>query len=100
MFKGGEGMRIQGMTDGTANTIMVVEVTGQGVHWSEPVDLDASQMQVGMNAGGGNDISSHHPGGAQVVLGDGSVRFIADTINPQTLQNLIDPQDGQMISGF
>jgi prepilin-type N-terminal cleavage/methylation domain-containing protein len=42
---------------------------------------------------------SYHPGGVQVALGDGSVRFIPNTINLTVWRNLGSSQDGQAISG-
>lgn len=38
--------------------------------------------------------SSNHPGGVQVVLGDGSVRFLSDDIDVQTYVNLMRCSDG------
>jgi prepilin-type N-terminal cleavage/methylation domain-containing protein/prepilin-type processing-associated H-X9-DG protein len=39
-----------------------------------------------------------HPGGINVVLGDGSVRFIKFTVNPSTFRRLISIDDGEVIS--
>ncbi|MGQ0637009.1 MAG: DUF1559 family PulG-like putative transporter [Planctomycetaceae bacterium] len=39
----------------------------------------------------GNTMSSHHVGGAQVVLGDGAVRFISENIQYFTTPTQIDP---------
>jgi prepilin-type processing-associated H-X9-DG protein len=100
IFDGSKACGIRDITDGTSNTILVVEVTGQGVHWAEPVDLDARQLQIGINAGTGNEISSKHPGGANVAFADGSVQFIRQGINPQTLQNLINRHDGKAIDPY
>ena len=43
---------------------------------------------------------SRHIGGAQFVLGDGSVRFISENINLLTYQQLGDRHDGQVIGDF
>lgn len=43
---------------------------------------------------------SAHPGGAQFVLGDGSVRHISQTINHQTYQALGGRADGKVIGDF
>ena len=43
---------------------------------------------------------SHHPGGAVHTLGDGSVRFISETIDFVTYQNLGNREDGQAIGDF
>ena len=41
---------------------------------------------------------SGHPGGAQFLLGDGTVRFIRETVDMQTYQYLGDKNDGKAIS--
>jgi prepilin-type N-terminal cleavage/methylation domain-containing protein len=43
---------------------------------------------------------SMHPGGAQFLLGDGSARFIAETVNYQTYQRLGGRRDGQSVGNF
>lgn len=45
-------------------------------------------------------LSSAHPGGVQMLLGDGSVRFISDTINLETYFNLADRDDGNVLGDF
>jgi prepilin-type processing-associated H-X9-DG protein len=41
---------------------------------------------------------SLHPGGANVLLGDGSVRFIKESINLRTWQALNSRSNGEVIS--
>lgn len=43
-------------------------------------------------------MSSLHPGGINICMGDGSVRFIKDTINPYTWYALQTVQGGEIIS--
>jgi len=43
---------------------------------------------------------SYHPGGFQLLLGDGSVRFVNDSIAPQTYINLMRRPDGQVLVTF
>ena len=45
-------------------------------------------------------INSRHPGGANVVLGDGSVRFLRDSLDIQTLYNLANRDDGKVVGEF
>jgi prepilin-type N-terminal cleavage/methylation domain-containing protein/prepilin-type processing-associated H-X9-DG protein len=43
---------------------------------------------------------SMHPGGVNAALGDGSVRFISETINLLTFQRLGNRKDGQVVGQF
>src|SRR5262245_35297781 len=43
---------------------------------------------------------SRHTGGVQVLLGDGSARFIGNTINLQVWRNLGSSQDGQPLGNY
>ena len=53
-------------------------------------------------SGGGTVMSarSHHPGGAQVALADGSVRFISETIELNTWHYLGSRSDAQPLGPF
>jgi len=100
LYDGEESTSMRNIKDGTSNTIMFVEVVGSGINWLEPRDLDIEQLSFQINAPGGQGIQSSHPGGANVAFCDGSVRFLSETIDPQTLQNLITIDDGNPVGGF
>jgi prepilin-type processing-associated H-X9-DG protein len=93
-----EAIRVSDIRDGTSNTIMIVEVTGSGIPWMEPRDLSVEEIQREINDGSGKWISSKHPGGVNVALCDGSVRFLAQTIDRNILRSLIDPNDGMRVN--
>ena len=44
--------------------------------------------------------SSLHPGGANIVFGDGSTRFVSENLNLETMHALIQTTDGAVIPGF
>jgi len=54
----------------------------------------------GINNPGPRDYSSSHPGGMQGTLGDGSVRFINETIDPVTFERFLARNDGQPLGDF
>jgi prepilin-type processing-associated H-X9-DG protein len=101
IFNNEKGSSFADVTDGTANTIMVAEVTGATFNWMEPRDLDLNTMAMAINSvKDGTTISSHHPGGAQVALADGSVRYLTQTLDMNMLRLLLQKADGQAVGGF
>jgi hypothetical protein len=48
--------------------ILVAEVADSGIAWLEPLDLTEVQALAGVNSGRGTCISSHHEGGANVLI--------------------------------
>lgn len=58
-------------------------------------------IESGYTSGGANTpLTSAHPGGVQATLCDGSVRFIAETIDNTTLANLAIRRDGYVLGDF
>ncbi len=64
------------------------------------IDANAAWPGVGGNFGPNNPLSSAHTGGVQVLLGDGSARFISDNIDMFTLRLLSVRNDGQVLGEF
>jgi prepilin-type N-terminal cleavage/methylation domain-containing protein/prepilin-type processing-associated H-X9-DG protein len=52
----------------------------------------------GNNAGNNDELASFHPGGCNVLMGDGSVRFLKDAVNLLTLRGLVSLQGAEVIS--
>lgn len=95
----GEGVEIAQIIDGTANTLMLVEVTGDDCPaWTEPVDLEFDDAVRGINTGAHPGITSRHPGGANAITCDGSIRFLPDTLDPNMLRNMLEYDDGNVVS--
>ncbi|MBL7043209.1 MAG: DUF1559 domain-containing protein [Pirellulaceae bacterium] len=100
VFDGAKAARLADIKDGTSNTILVVEVVGTGVNWAEPVDLDVGNMQFPNVTGGSTGPDSHHPGGLNAVLCDGSVRFLSEAMDRQVLDALITKGGGEPIGDY
>ncbi len=90
IFTGGKPGSIREIIDGTSNTIAVVEANDEAaVTWTKPEDLD-----VGMN-----DLISRlvgvRPKGFLALLADGSVRFVDEKIDRDTLKALFTRRGGE-----
>ncbi len=101
VFDNEKGSRVSDITDGTSNTIMVAEVAGANINWMEPTDFDVSSMTMTVNSSrNASAVSSFHPGGAQVLFADGSVRFLAESLDANTFTRLLTRADGQAVPNF
>ena len=87
---------ISEITDGTSNTLMVIEVpVKQAVSWMSPQDADEQTVLR---------ISEHdelaHTGGVQAALADGSARFLSATMAPETRRAVISINGEEVVGEF
>lgn len=81
------------ITDGTSNTIMIVEANAdRAVTWTAPDDLpiDLEKPLSGLG--------TTFEGGFLAAFCDGSVRFISEKVDPKTLSLLFQMADGKPIN--
>ena len=114
LFARNSSVRIQHITDGTSNTLMVGErgfASGAGI-WVGVTDnaheddcLTDSSHRSRPNAGW-SSYSSRHAGGVHMLMCDGSVRFVNETVESKPapdmglFQKLGCKSDGQVIGEF
>lgn len=55
---------------------------------------------MGSNYGPNNPLASNHPGGVQVVMSDGSVQFLNENVNLETIKKLATRDDGLVTGQF
>jgi len=97
IFNGSQVTRISDITDGTSNTLMVGEVSGGAIPWMKPEDVDITKSPgIGAPCGFG----SHHAGGANFTLADGSARFISKSIAQPTLDALYTRSGNEAVGAF
>lgn len=89
----GEGTRLQEIRDGSSNSLMVVE-SKRAIAWTTPQDIPFEIDDTDPLA----DLGGFWPDGFQAVFGDGSVRFIKDSIDPVTLRALVTKDGGEVVS--
>jgi hypothetical protein len=88
-FEPGKKLKLTDFTDGTSNTIMVIE-TADAVEWAKPGGLPFDPKKALPKLAGPGD-----PNLLQVLLGDGSVRAVnLKTLTEKTFKNAIQRDDG------
>jgi hypothetical protein len=92
IFESGAARKIAEITDGTSNTILLVEADdSQAVTWTKPDDYnyDSANPMKGL--------VGHHPGGFLALTCDGAAHFVAETLDPALLIALFTRSGGEPI---
>jgi prepilin-type N-terminal cleavage/methylation domain-containing protein/prepilin-type processing-associated H-X9-DG protein len=118
--------RLTDITDGTSSTILLAEDAGRPRLWQagragpdqavaggpwagfdNGITLKGSQRDgasrpgpCGLNCSNDHEVYSFHPGGANAVFADGSVRFLKADINIRTLAALVTRAGGEVVSAM
>ena len=111
--------KIASCTDGLSNTIAIAEDAGRpinyrngsqvgtnvsGAAWAsynmdyETGNVSSIPANCGINCSNDNEIYSFHSGGANVLFGDGTARFLASNINIQILAALETARGGEVVT--
>ncbi len=96
------------ITDGLSKTMAVAELTGRGFHvakgwlrgtWADGDNVFSLVSPINTPDPWTNDqtIFSDHPGGAQVLMCDGSVQFMLDSLDLNLMYALATKADGETI---
>jgi prepilin-type N-terminal cleavage/methylation domain-containing protein/prepilin-type processing-associated H-X9-DG protein len=118
--------RMSDITDGTANTILLAEVAGRPTRWlarqrdqaqvldggpwnhfkggivlqGKTADGTANLGTCPMSCTNAGEVYSFHPGGANAVFADGSVRFLRESVSIRVLAGLITRAGGEVVSDY
>jgi prepilin-type processing-associated H-X9-DG protein len=97
--KAKQGISIATVTDGTSNTVGIVEAK-EAVPWTKPDSDIAFDPQIKPQAMRQllESLGGHFPGGFNTLFLDGSVRFLKMSISSQVLKALITRDGGEVIS--
>ena len=87
---GSPGTRLGEITDGASNTILVIEVHGLKIPWTEPRDVTLDELLARLRSGG----LITHVASFNVGMADGSARSLPAKIDAETLRRLATINDG------
>ena len=93
IFSGSTPCKMSAITDGTSNTILVIETESENaVPWMAPDDTD---MPKYLSAG--KNTRHNHTGGSNAAFADGSVRFLSTNIDAASAQSLVTRGGGEIV---
>jgi prepilin-type processing-associated H-X9-DG protein len=98
-FPGAKPIGFAEVTDGLSNTILVAERL-KPICWMDPTSELVLEEILDLECGINEDfeyLGSYHTGGINVVFGDGSVQFISETIDLETLKSMFIRDDGRVV---
>jgi Protein of unknown function (DUF1559) len=91
-FEPNQQLRIAGFTDGTSNTIFVVEA-GEAVPWTKPDEIPYNPKKL-------PKLGAMFGDGFYALFADGSVHFIKKKVDPQIIHALITRAGGEVVGNF
>jgi prepilin-type processing-associated H-X9-DG protein len=87
-------LKLDEITDGTANTILAGEAAGNYKPWGHPRNWRDPALGINATPDG---FGSPWPGGANVAMADGSIKFLSDKIAPEVLRALATPAGNEKL---
>jgi hypothetical protein len=92
VFGGPTGTAMSEISDGTSNTIMVMEVADeQAVIWTKPDDYSYDLKQPALG------LTTPYPNGRLLLFCDGSVHFVTQPLDDEILRRLLGRNDGLIV---
>lgn len=92
-----KALRVANILDGTSNTVMIGEVGSGFLAWGDPTNTRDLGQGLGASS---SQFGGTFQGGCHLLLGDGSVRFVSDSIDLKVLEALSTPAGGEVVGEF
>jgi prepilin-type processing-associated H-X9-DG protein len=96
VWSGEDGAKGSEVTDGTAQTMVVIEMKNSGIHWAEPRDLDLDALPTKFNKRKLGEMLSPHKHGVITVYADGHVEVIPFDATVEDLKAAVSKSQGDM----
>lgn len=94
-----QSLAVADVTDGTSHTLIVSEDSDfRDGQWINGLNVFDQAYAINQAPSYENDIRSKHPGGANGLLTDGSVRFLSETMDLKVLAALCTRAGGEVVS--
>ena len=94
VFRGTVPVKTSDITDGTSNTVLIGESNRTKIPWTKPEDID---IAFHPKLGDPDGFSSHHDHGCHFLMGDGTVKFIPDTVPQKTVDAVFTRNGGEVV---
>jgi len=91
-FNADEPIGLEDITDGSSNTIMLVEIFNPDYHWMEPRDISAKELL----GSGAEYVKPSHPGTRNIALFDGSTHSIEVETSTEKVKKLVSIAGGEV----
>jgi prepilin-type processing-associated H-X9-DG protein len=92
--------RIQDIRDGTSNTMMITETHKDFGPWSAGGPSTIRSLTTKPYINGPDGIGGPTPGGCNILLADGSVRFVSESVDPKIFEAISTIRGGETVGGF
>ncbi len=92
-----QALQLSKIIDGTSNTLMAGEVGSGFLAWGDPQNARDPAQGLGASS---NQFGGAFKGGAHMLLGDGAVKFISESVDPKVLEALSTPGGNETIDSF
>jgi hypothetical protein len=105
VWPGTESPKLDDVSDGTGNTILVVEIADSDINWMEPRDVSLEDLVADVDPKTGSALLSTHEAGkdrnrlafAPVAFGDGSTARLRADCDRTTLEALFTSSGGEAV---
>ncbi len=88
VWPGEQSAKLSDLTDGTSNTLMIVEIAHSDIHWMEPRDLPIEELAAWLDPNHKPQLLGNHIEGGMAAFADGHVELLSRDVTIERLKAL------------